>query len=82
MAGASTSVYAFSSVVSGQYKYKSARTSLTDKTCKCIMWEGNKCNEYIVNDQLFNVRIEDAHIKRDVENKFIFLNILHNLNIY
>ena len=34
MAGASTIVYAFSSVVSGQYEYKSASTSLTDKMCK------------------------------------------------
>ena len=41
-----------------------------------------ECNEYIVNDQLFNVRIDNAHIKRDVENKLIFLNILHHLNIY
>ena len=62
MAGASTSVYTFSSVVSAQYEYKSAWTSLTDKTYKCIMWEGNKCNKYIVNDQLFNIRIEDAHL--------------------
>ena len=62
MAGANTSVYTFSSVVSGQYEYKSAWTSLTDKTCKCIMWEVNKCNKYIVNDQLFNIRIEDPHL--------------------
>ena len=62
MAGARTSVHTFSIVVSGQYEYKSAWTSLTDKTCKCIMWEGNKCNKYIVNDQLFNIRIEDAHL--------------------
>ena len=43
-AGASTGVYEFGSVVSGQYAYKSAWTSLTDKY---IMWEnGNKCDEY------------------------------------
>ena len=82
MAGASTIAYAFSSVVSGQYEYKSAWSSLTDKTCKCMMWEGNKCNKYIVNVQLFNIQIEDANIKRDVENKLIFVNILHYLNIY
>ena len=52
MVGASTSGYAFDIVVSGQYKYKSAWTSLTDETCKCIMWEGNECNKYIINDQL------------------------------
>ena len=41
MAGASTSVYKFDSVVRGQNVYKSVWTSLTDwcKTCKCI------CNE-------------------------------------
>ena len=82
MKGASTGVYAFDSVVSGQYKYKSAWTSLTDKMCKCIMWEGNKSDEYIVNDQLYNTQEEGAHIKRDVENKLIFLNILHNLKFY
>ena len=47
-----TSVYAFNSVVSSQYEYKSTWNSLTEKTCKCIMWEGNECDEYIVNDQL------------------------------
>ena len=62
MAGASTSVYTFSSVVSGKYEYKSAWISLTDKTCKCIMWEGNKCNKYMVNDQLLNILIEDPHL--------------------
>ena len=82
MAGANTIAYAFSSVVSDQYKYNCAWTSLTDKTCKSIMWEGNKCNEYIVNVQLFNIQTEDAHIKRHVENKLIFLNLLHYLNIY
>ena len=82
MAGASTITYAFSSVVSDQYKYNCVWTSLTDKTCKCIMWEENKCNKYIVNVQLFNIQTEDAHIKGDVENKLIFLNLLHYLNIY
>ena len=46
MAGASNSCYAFDGLASGQYKYKSAKTSLTDKTCKCIMWEGNEGDEY------------------------------------
>ena len=82
MAGADAIVYAFSSVVSGQYEYKSASTSLIYKTCKCIMLKGNKCNKYIVNVQLFNIQIEDAHIKRDAENKLILLNLLHNLNIH
>ena len=39
MAGASTSVYEFDSVVRGQHFLKSVRTSLTDwysKTRKCI----------------------------------------------
>ena len=39
MAGASTSVYEFDSVVGGQHVYKSVRTSLNDccsKTLKCI----------------------------------------------
>ena len=38
MVGAITSSYAFDSVVSGQNKYKSIWTALTDKTCKCTMW--------------------------------------------
>ena len=52
MAGTSTSVYASDSVVSGQYEYKIAWTSLIDKTCRFIMWEGNEYNEYTGNDQL------------------------------
>ena len=52
VAGASSSVYAFDSVISGHYKYKSTWTSLTDKMCKCNMWEGNEGDKYIVNDQL------------------------------
>ena len=52
MASTSTSVYGLDSVVSGQYDYKSAWTSLIDKSCKCTMWEGDECNEYTVNDQL------------------------------
>ena len=43
MAGASTSVYKFDSIVRGQRIYKSAWTSLTDwytKTRKCIpVWK-------------------------------------------
>ena len=39
-------------------------------------------HEYIANNQLYNIRIEDAHIKKDDENKLIFLNILYNLDIY
>ena len=39
MAGASTSVYEFYSMVRGQHIYKSAWTSLTDRTSKCILWE-------------------------------------------
>ena len=47
MAGASTSVYKFNSVVRGQHVYKSAWTPLTDKTCKCILREDNKCDKYM-----------------------------------
>ena len=49
---ASTSVYEFDNVVRGQHVYKSAWTSLTDKTCKCILWEDNEHDKYAVNDPL------------------------------
>ena len=56
MAGASTSVYKFDSVVRGEYVYKSVCTSLTDwcsKTCKCIpVQEDNKHDKYAINDRL------------------------------
>ena len=52
MAGASTSVYEFNSVVRCQHIYKSIWTLLTDKTCKCVMWEDNKHDKYAVNNQL------------------------------
>ena len=60
MAGASTSVYEFHSVVTGQNIYKSVRTSLIDwcsKTRKCILVEilvreDDKCDKYAINDRL------------------------------
>ena len=56
MAGASTSVYEFYSVVRGQHVYKSVWTSLTDwhsKTRKRIpVQEDDKCDKYAINDQL------------------------------
>ena len=54
MAGASTSVYEFDSMVRGQHVYKSAWTPLTDKTRKCIMQEDNKRDKYTVNNQLYH----------------------------
>ena len=54
MAGGSTSVYEFDSVVRGQHVYKSVWTPLIDwcsKTCKCIpVWEDNKRDKYTVNN--------------------------------
>ena len=56
MAGASTSIYEFDSVVRGQHVYKSVWTSLTDwysKICKCIPVQGgDKRDRYAINDQL------------------------------
>ena len=56
MAGGSTSVYEFDSVVRGQHVYKSVWTSLTDwrsKTCKCILvLEDDKRDKYTINDRL------------------------------
>ena len=52
MAGASISIYEFDSVVRGQHVNKSAWTPLTDKTCKCILWEDYKRDKYAVNNRL------------------------------
>ena len=56
MAGTSTSVYEFDSVVRGQHINKSVWTSLTDwcsKTHKCILvWEDKECDKDAINDQL------------------------------
>ena len=56
MAGASTSVYKFDSVVRGQHVYKSVWTSLTDwcsKTRKCIpVREDDERDKYAINDRL------------------------------
>ena len=52
MAGASTGVYEFDSVVRGQHIYKSVWMPLTDKTSKFIMLEDNKRGEYAINDRL------------------------------
>ena len=78
MAGASTSVYKFNNVVRGQHVYKSAWTTFTDKmVCKYILWEDNKHDKYAVNNRLYWHQKEDAHIKRDIENKLIFHNVWH-----
>ena len=61
MAGASSSVYEFDSMVRGQHVYKSVWISLTDwcsKTRKCILvdtilvWEDDECDKYAINDRL------------------------------
>ena len=56
MAGASTSVYEFNSMVRGQHVYKSVWTSLTDwcsKIRKCIpVREDNEHDKYAINDRL------------------------------
>ena len=56
MAGASTSVYKFGSMVRGQHVYKSVWISLTDwcsKTRKCIpVREDDESDEYAINDWL------------------------------
>ena len=71
MAGASTSVYEFDSVVRGQHIYKTVWTSLTDwcsKTCKCIpVREDDKRDKYAIKIECSNTRKRDANIKRDIE---------------
>ena len=56
MAGASTNVYEFDSLVRSQHVYKSVWTSLTDwcsKTRKCIpALEDDKRDKYAINNQL------------------------------
>ena len=56
MAGASTRVYEFDSVVRGQHVYKSVWTLLTDwcsKICKCIpVWEDDERDKYAINNWL------------------------------
>ena len=56
MAGASTSVYEFDSMVRGQHVYKSVWTSLTDwcgKTRKCIqVQETYEHDKYTINNRL------------------------------
>ena len=55
MAGASTSVYEFDSVVRGQHVYKSVWTPLTDwcsKTRKCQVREDDERDKYAINDRL------------------------------
>ena len=78
MVGASNTAYEFNSVVRSQHVYKSVRTPLTDKS---IMQEDNKCDKRQLTT-CSNIQKEDAHIKRDIEDKLLFLNVWHHLNIY
>ena len=43
------------------------------KLVKCIIQEDSERDKYTVNDQLYNIRKEDAHIKRDTEAKLFSL---------
>ena len=58
MAGVSTNVYEFDSMVTGQHVYKSVWTSLNDwcsklKTCECIpVREDDERDKYAINDRL------------------------------
>ena len=56
MAGASTSIYEFDSVVRGQHVSISVWTSITvwySKTRKCIpVWEDDERDKYVINDRL------------------------------
>ena len=70
------------SLVRGQYVYKSAWTPLTDKMCQSNLWEDNKHDKYVVNNQLYQHLKEDVHIKGVIKNKLIFLNVWQNFNIY
>ena len=53
MAGVSTGVSKFDSVVRGQHVFKSVWTLLTNKTHKLIMLEDNKRGKYAANDRLY-----------------------------
>ena len=47
------------------------------------MQEDNEHDEYAVKDQLQQyIQKEDAHIKKDIKDKLIFLNKWHDLNVY
>ena len=82
MAGVSTSVYEFDSVFRGQDVYRSVWTSLTDWCSKTRKWipvqKDDERDIHTINDRLCsNIRKGDANIKKDIENKLIFLNIWH-----
>ena len=90
MAGVSITVYEFDSVVRGQHVYKSVWTSLTDwcsktpsKTRKCIpVWKMTNVINMLYNIDCSNIRKRDANIKRDIENKLIFLIVWHDFKVY
>ena len=86
MAGVSTNVYKFNNMVRGQRVYKSVWTSLTDwysKTRKCIpVREDDKRDKYAIMIDCSNTRKGDAHIKRDIKNKLIFLDVWDHFKVY
>ena len=82
MAGASTSVYKFDSMVRGHHIYVSAWTPLTDKTCKSILREDNKRDKYALMIDCSNIQKQDAHVNIDIKSKLIFLNVWQHLNEY
>ena len=75
-------------MVRGQHVYKSVWTSLTDRWCsktrKCTPVGPEMMN--VINTlqtiDCSNIRKGDANMKRDIENKLIFLNVWHHFKVY
>ena len=70
MAGASTSVYKFDSMVKGQHVYKSVWTSLTDwcsKTRKCILVRiDDKRDKYAISDRTVAISEREMQTTREI----------------
>ena len=70
-------VYEFDSMFRGQQVYNSVWTSLTDwcsKTHKCTpVREDDEHDKYAITIDCSNIQKGDANIKRDIQNKLIFL---------
>ena len=54
------------------------RHSLTRR----ISWKTTNVVNTLQTIDCSNIRREDTHIKRDIDNKLIFLNVWHHLNVY
>ena len=82
MAGTSTSVYEFDNAVRGQHVLKVHGFHSVTKHVSASCGKTTNVMNTLYTIDCISIHKEDAHIKRDMENKLIFHNVWHYFSVY